>query len=224
MSPTHQLPKSKAAKDHIIAVIKASLNAVPFVGGSIASLISDYVPTSTERAIKTAIELLGEKLTLLEGRIDVEGVNKDDFAELFKSCYLVIVRTNREEKLRAAAAMLANLLLRADDPKKVSYEELDHLVRCLDALSIGAISVIGASYQIAISPSSSQGNFHFPQLRKEFPQFDPSLLMSLVSELRSLNLLRVQEGGIRTPDHDEVLLELTSIGKRFVERFIEGNM
>jgi hypothetical protein len=47
---------------------------------------------------------------------------------------------------------------------------------------------------------------------------------SLVSELRSLNLLRVQEGGIQMPDHGEVLLELTPIGQRFVERFIEGNM
>jgi hypothetical protein len=171
------------------------------------------------------MKLLGEKLTLLEVRIDVEAVNKEDFSELFKSCYLVVIRTNREEKLNAAASLLANLLLQPNDPGKVSYEELDHLIRCLDALSTGAISVLGAARNIAASAaSSSQGHFHFTQLRSSFPHFEPSLLMSLVSELRSLNLLHVQEGGIRMPDYGEVLLELTPIGRRFIERFIEGNM
>jgi hypothetical protein len=214
----------RSAGDHALAVIKAGLNAVPVVGGSIASLIADYVPSSTQRNTEKTIELLAQKLISLEGRIDVEAIDKEDFAELFKSCYLVIIRSHREEKLRAAAALLANLLLRPGDPGKVPYEELDHLVRCLDALSTGAISVLGASHRIATTaPSGSQGQFHFPQLRSAFPQFDPSLLMSLTSELRGLNLLRVQEGAIRVAGHDEVLLELTPIGRRFVERFIQGN-
>jgi hypothetical protein len=215
----------KDPKDHALAVIKASLNLIPSVGGALASLIGDYVPTSTQRSIEKTMELLGEKLTSLEGRIDVEAVNKEDFSELFKACYLVVVRSHREEKLHAAAALLANLLLRPNDPGKVSYEELDHLVRCLDALSTGAISVLGAAHRIAGSAAlGPQGHFQFQQLRGSFPQFEASLLMSLVSELRSLNLVRVQEGAIRTSEYGETLVELTPIGQRFVERFIEGKM
>jgi hypothetical protein len=114
------MTRSKTKKDHVIAVIKAGLNAVPVVGGSIASLIDDYVPTSTERSIEKNLNLLAEKLTSLEGRIDVEEVNKEDFSELFKSCYLVVIRSNHEEKLRAAAALMANLLLRSNDPKNLT--------------------------------------------------------------------------------------------------------
>jgi hypothetical protein len=44
-----------------------------------------------------------------------------------------------------------------------------------------------------------QGHFQFDQLRGAVGQFQPSLLMSLVSELRSLNLLHVQEPAIKTP-------------------------
>jgi hypothetical protein len=62
----------------------------------------------------------------------------------------------------------------------------------------------------------------FDQLRNAFPGFDPSLVMSLVSELSALNLVRIQEGGIRMPDHSEILIEVTPIGVRLVERFIEG--
>ena len=100
---------------------------------------------------------------------------------------------------------------RPNDPGKVSYEELDHLVRCLDTLSTGAISVLGAAHRIAGSAAlDSQGHFQFQQLLGSFPQFEASLLMSLVSELRSLDLLRVQEGAIRTSEYGEVLLELTN--------------
>ena len=47
-------------------------------------------------------------------------------------------------------AILANLLLRPGDPAKSSYEELDHLIRCIDDLSIGAIHVLGAARTIAL--------------------------------------------------------------------------
>ena len=211
--------------DHALALVKAAINLVPGIGGAIASVIGDYVPLSTQRSAERAMELLGEKLATLEGRIDVDAVDKDEFSELFKSCYLVIVRSHREEKLNAAAALLANLLLKAGDPAKVPYEELDHLVRCLDALSSGAISVLGGARRLATTAAMGpQGHFQFEQLRPLFPQFDPSLLMSLVSELRGLNLVRVQEPAIRMPDYGNYLIELTPIGHRFVERFIEGKM
>src|SRR5258708_1844090 len=95
----------KDPKDHALAVIKASLNLIPSVGGALASLIGDYVPTSTQRSIEKTMELLGEKLTSLEGRIDVEAVNKEDFSELVKACYLVVVRSHRVEKLHASASL-----------------------------------------------------------------------------------------------------------------------
>jgi hypothetical protein len=72
-------------RDHALTVVKAALNLIPSVGGALASLIGDYVPTSTQRSIDETMSLLGEKLLSLEGRIDVDAVNKEDFSELFKS-------------------------------------------------------------------------------------------------------------------------------------------
>jgi hypothetical protein len=39
-----------------------------------------------------------------------------------------------------------------------------------------------------------------------------------------LNLLHITEPGIQMPDYGNYALALTPIGKRFVERFIEGRM
>ncbi|HEX4117727.1 MAG TPA: hypothetical protein VHX99_02905 [Rhizomicrobium sp.] len=209
--------------DNALAAIKAGLNLVPVVGGAIASLVGDYVPTSTQRSIEKAMKMLGEKLNSLNQRIDIDAVNKEDFSELFKSCYLVIIRSQREEKLRIAANLLANVTLKEGDQEKVPYTELDHLVRCLDSLSIGAINVLKVAFDIrSRAPMSQRGTFQFQQLRDELKDFETSLLMGLVSELRGMNFIEVQEPGIRVPDYGNFLLELTPVGKRFVERFILG--
>ncbi len=208
------------SSDHAVAVVKAAITLVPY-GGAVASLISDYVPSSTQRSVDRGLLLLGERLKLLEDRIDPEAVNKDEFAELFKSCYLIIVRTHQEEKLRAAVALLANLLLKPGDPTKASYEELDHLVRCVDALSIGAIALIGAVRQLIKIPQSNN-RVEFGTVCARFPAMDISLLMSLVSELNALNLVHLVEPAMRLADYENYVIELTPIGARFVDRFLEG--
>src|SRR5713101_7516132 len=183
--------------DHALIAIKAALNAVPVVGGALASLIGDYVPLSTQRSIEKAARLLEERLEKLQDRVDVEAVNKDEFADLFKSTYLAIVRTTNEQKLRAAAAILTNLLLKPGDSDKLPYTELDHFVRCLDLLSVGAIAVLGSVYNLGkknAPPNYPKGDIRstFEKLRSvhgirldfravhdETSDMDPSLVMGL---------------------------------------------
>jgi hypothetical protein len=174
--------------------------------------------------------LLGHRQQRTQGNCGGTGdaVDKDEFAELFKSCALVMARTHRDEKLHAAANILVNLLLKAGDPAKVSYDELDHLIRCVDALSTGAISVLGAIRQVSVTRplGPQQEAFQFGQLREKL-QMDASLLRSLVSELEGLHLVRVQETPIRgyaEAEYDGSHLDISPIGKRLIERFIEGTM
>jgi hypothetical protein len=216
-----EIPKS--ASD-VRAFIKSGIRALPEYGGAITRLF-DGVSSSTQRSVDRTMRLLEHKLGTFGNRIDPTQVDNDEFAELFKSSYLVVFRSHHEEKLRAAANILANLMLKPGDPEKSSYEELDHLVRCLDALSIGAISVLGAvRHLVRSAPPGIRSNVYPPQLRTALTGIDPSLLMSLVSELRSLKLVRVEDGGIRLPDDSQALIELTPLGDRFVHRFIEGHI
>lgn len=211
------------SRSDVLAILKSEIKALPEFGGPIARLIDEVRP-GTQRSVERTMLLLEQRLSSFGNRADPAQVNNEEFAELFKSCCFVVMRTHREEKLRAAANILANLMLRTGDPEKSSYEELDHLVRCLDALSTGAISVLGAvRLFVHGAPAGIRGNIHLPQLRNALPSIDPSLFMSLVSELRGLNLVRVQEGGIRLVDDSQVLIELTQIGERFARRFIEGH-
>jgi hypothetical protein len=212
-------------RDAFLTGLKAILNLKGGEkGAAIAGFISDVIPTSAQQAIETALDSLAEKVSELETRINTKTINEEELADLFKGFQRVITNTNREEKLRAAANILANALLPPGDPSKSSYEELDHLMHCVDALSIGAIAALGAARQISLAFSSSNGAFHFPELRNKFPSNDPDLLMSLVSQLRGLHLIRVQDAPIGNPDYTGSLLGLTPIGFRFADRFIEGRM
>lgn len=218
---------TKTNSEHALAVIKAGLNAVPVIGGSIASLISDYVSTATQKSKDAALEDLRVQLEKLQDRIDVEAVDRDQFSELFKSAYLVMVRTHNEHKLHAATRLLVNLLLREGDPEKLGYTELDHYARCLDLLSVGAIAVLGHAVAIAIQQKSDDIETRstpitFEQLQERMSDMAPSLLMGLIGELDTVNLIhRPGAPSIRTPDYQNYPLELTPLGAKFTCRLLE---
>ena len=52
------MPATKTKSHHILSVIKAGISAIPYVGGPIAGLIGDYVPSATQRSVETAFEML----------------------------------------------------------------------------------------------------------------------------------------------------------------------
>ena len=215
--------------DYVLTAVKAGLHYLaPHWGGAVATIIEDCVPSSSERAAKRSVELLGERLDALELRIDVESVNKNEVADLFKSFRAIAERTEQEEKLQAAASLLANLFLKPGDPAKVTYTELDHLMRCVELLSSGAILVLGAARHLATTAHLDQwGNSRimFSDLQRELKNMDAWLLMGLVSELAVFNLLRVETSpAISTPQFGNYPLHLTPLGKRFIVHFIEGNI
>jgi hypothetical protein len=215
--------------DVALIPLKAALNMVPVVGGSLAGLIGDCMARFQQEAMKKAVAFLEQKVAELGARIDNEAINKDDFAELFGKYAALAATTSREEKLRAASNILANALLPPGDPKKSLFDELDHLMHCVSALSSGAIALLGASVQIAnqlrpVGTNRTQTRVHLVDISQKLPDLSPQLMLGLVAELRSLNLLHVTEGAIAAPDLGHYAISVTSLGFLFAERFVEGRM
>lgn len=217
---------SKPTSEHLLALAKAGLNAVPVVGGSIASLIGDYVPTATQRNVDRTLASLRSEVEALGNRVDVDTINREEFSEIFKSAYLVAMRTHNEAKLRAAVKLVANVLLRDGDHDKLSYMEVDHYARCLDLLSSGGVQVL--AHAVRIAEKQAPGRLvtnsvatTFEQLRVEMPEVAPSLLMGLVGELDGLNLVhRAGVPAIRTPDYGNYSIEVTPLGGRFAKHLL----
>lgn len=186
--------------DHAIAIFKAGLAAFPIVGGSVASLIGDYVPTSTSLALERAVASLGQALIRLEDRLDFDTVDRDEFADLFKTSYLAIVRSSRKEKIDAATNILVNLLLRKGEAKKIEYSELDHFARAIESLSPGAILALGHIYDVATADHDENHRRKLPLRccldREMQPEdagvADPQLLLGLIVELQNWGLVWCQ--------------------------------
>jgi hypothetical protein len=221
------MKQNKKILDHLMALTKAGIAAAPIWGGPIVSLINDYVPSARQKSLEEAFRLLKLKLESIENRIDVETVKKDEFVELYNSCLLIIVRTRQILKLNAAVSLITNILLKEDDPEKLSYTELDHFARCLESLSIGAIKTLGHAVDIAKQTDFQKIGyqpirFDFKQLQDTMQEADPYLLMGLVGELNSLNLLHMA-GAPQIPleGYANYPLQLTPLGARFVERLLQ---
>ena len=217
----------KKSSEHAVAIAKAGLNLIPGVGGSIASLVDDYAPKHTQKSIDQALLFLKIKLQILENRIDVGLADKDEFMELFKNCAAIVANTPQKEKLQSAASLIANIFLKSGDSEKLSYNEIDHFTKCIQNLSIGAFCALSNAYSIV----QAKGNapieeipfkFSFVELQRRMLDYDPHLLMGLVGELNTQNLFHIWAlPGVREVNYENVPLELTPLGVKFVEYLLD---
>jgi len=213
-------------KSDLMALVgKVFLGSVIPGGGALAELIAAALPNTTERSLRAVMESLQGQCDYLRDRVDYELVDREQFAELFKTMVATATRTHHEEKLRAAASIVGNSLLKPGDPAKQSYEELDHFGRCVDRLSIGAIITLGACRQLNDGVSFGMANgFHVSALHgrlRSAHDWDVSFVETLVAELQSFNLVEVQNPAIRTQEGGQGLVKLTPVGSRFIDH-IEG--
>ena len=194
-----------------------TLSTIPFTGG-IASLIDEYVPKSGEKSLSVFLSELDNRVKILEERIDLETVNKDEFAKFTKSCYWGVVKTTQEEKIKIFAAMFTNLLLKDDDPDKASYSELDHFVRAMDTVSIGALRVIMQLSILCNDPK--QNRLDFTSLYQGYAEeIPPALYMSLLQELNSLYIVEITVPSVKVDTFNNYVVELTYLGNKFIERY-----
>lgn len=204
--------------EHALAIIKAGLSLHP-IGGVVASLLGDYLPSATDRAVKEFTAEFEKRLAALENRLDSELVGTDDFLELFKSSFLIVMRSHKQARLKAAALLLSNALLKEGDTEKLSYTELDHFVRALDSLSIGALNLLakltpprGGTH---LQPRRRHDRVNFDQLAAPNAFGDAQLLMGLARELEAFSLVEIAIPQIRTENFGNCAIILTDLGLRF---------
>jgi hypothetical protein len=212
-------------KTHPLQYLKNIASMFPATG-LIVSGLDFYLTKHTQDSINLAFQYLDARIQFYGNRIDEDFVKNAEFVELFKSCYLSILRTHQREKLNAAASLIANMLLKEGDEEKLTYTQLDHFSRCIDFLSIGAIKTLIHAYHMAEKSdgrnrSSYGSRVDFGRLHAAMPETEPALLMGLASELNAMNLFHMGGmQGVRVPDYGNHPIELTPLGSCFVKDFL----
>jgi hypothetical protein len=76
---------SKAAEG-ILSAFKAGLTLLP-IGGLIASLITDYIPSARTLRLEEFAAKTAEDLRELADEIETDYIKTDDFAFMFEKCH-----------------------------------------------------------------------------------------------------------------------------------------
>lgn len=176
-----ELGKTKAS-DHIANMVKATLNAVPFVGGSIASLIDDYIPESRQKRIEEFSKNLAGEMERLGESLDANYVKTDEFAYLFTRVYQDVTRDYQHEKLIAYRNILVNAL-RVDVDASIQERYL-FLVEQLTPLHLRLFGVLADAQspeRVAVYPKENNAKDQLPLMLALVPdipseQFVPTMM------------------------------------------------
>ena len=92
--------EGRGVSEHVLNVVKAALSAAPFAG-AIASLMSDYIPSSRLSRIEGFAHAIAEDLQRLSTKVQEEYLLTDDFAFMFEKCFRGVAENPQREKIEA---------------------------------------------------------------------------------------------------------------------------
>src|SRR5690606_36262179 len=93
--------------EHLLNLLKAGLATTPFCGG-IASLMTDYIPSTKQQRLEEFVSEVSEDLMKLKHRVDENILHTDEFAFMFEKCFRGVAENYQAEKIQAFRGMLIN--------------------------------------------------------------------------------------------------------------------
>ncbi len=152
--------------EHILNVIKAGLATAPFLGG-IASLMTDYIPTSKQNRLEQFAERIAADLEELQERVDENNILTDEFAYTFEKCFRGAAENYQQEKLESFRGILINSALGSNLPEN----EKDYFINLVSTLSVLHLRIL----KFMAKPIEFLEENSIPQenIRGGFSQFFP---------------------------------------------------
>lgn len=206
----------------ILNIFKAILSTAPF-GGGIASLMTDYIPSSRFKRLEDFATKTAEDLREHAEEVDADYLKTDDFAFMFEKCFRGAAENHQREKLDAFRGILVNSAIRKD----LSEEEKEYflnMVNTLTALHIRILKFMAnpiAYLEAAeIPPGHIQGGFS-----KFFPVAIPGIQLDVIKsafgDLHRLGLTNTDQSIFSTMTSGQGLDLLGGRVNKFGMRFIQ---
>lgn len=115
-------------KGSLYTALRAAVNAIPIVGGSIDAVLSELVGRNSEKRMLSLIEELEKEFEQLhEEVINKEFIKSDEWTDLIRLSVEKTIRIRNENKIRAIAKIIT-------DSAKKDKLEVDHAEDLIDIL------------------------------------------------------------------------------------------
>lgn len=201
------------AADHALALGLAGLNAIPVLGGVIATFVSEYVPRQKQRRLVSFVQDLASKLEEERDRFDQEFVKSEEFAGLVEDVLDSAQQRRNVEKHRYYAALVAGSAMHG----RPDEEERDRILSALDGLRLPHLRLLHVIATTSEPPPGmwAGGVSHVVQGKMSISDED---LREQWGELAAANIVGSYPSGTMTAaGAGDLAGRLTPFGRRFVE-------
>lgn len=205
----------------VVNIFKAILASAPFSGG-IASLMTDYIPSSRFRRLEDFATKTAEDLRDHAEEVDQEYLRTDNFAFMFEKCFRGAAENPQREKLDAFRGILVNSAIRKD----LSEEEKEYFLNMANTLTALHIRIL----KFMAEPTSYLEAAGIPQnqIQGGFSQFFPiaipgvqlDVIRSAFGDLHRFGLSNTDQSIFSTMTSGQGLQLLGRRVSRFGETFI----
>ena len=179
---------TNARTDIIPSAVKALVNLIPYAGGSISSIISDYQSDRKEKKLKEFLDSIIMRLQQNEeklSRISHEYILNDDFFDIFENSLRRVIFERQQEKRLAYSNILANSII-----SEASYDETEMFQHLVDILTPLHIHILREFTRHSLKQGEDYKVFHNRVLLAVLPfannKYD--LLLESIGDLESRNL------------------------------------
>ncbi len=206
---------------HFRSLLVAVINAIPYVGGTLGSLLDDYIPNSKQERILSFIKDISVETEKLKNRLELGKIETDSFAYIFEKSLRSVGLDYQKDKVEAYKSIILNSLL----PNAKSDEIREYFLNLVDSLTPIHIRVLKAVkkpqefHDNSIDKSDSTVTieedqiFHFP-----LEPYSNELVMSAWRDLYSKGLVKQSKtiAGDGTYEKTIIKGELTEFGHDFI--------
>jgi len=155
--------------EHILNILKAGLATAPFCGG-IASLLSDYIPSSKMNRLESFTKQLATDMNELKDKIKQEKILSDEFAFIFEKCFKGVAENYQTEKLEAFKGILLNTAIGSN----FTEDEKEFFLNLVTTLSVLHIRIL--NFMVDPIHYLKVHNILADQIRGGFSDFFPIVI------------------------------------------------
>ncbi|MDR6853616.1 hypothetical protein J2Y54_003136 [Sphingomonas sp. BE123] len=134
-----------SARDHLVAITRGAVNAVPFVGGLLGELVTATIPRQRQDRIATYLRKVEERLATFEAAEAKAALQNPEKIDLIEAGGYLAVRATNAERIRQIADVVAHGLAR-DDADVIRRKRLLSLLGEIDDDEVAILSAYGQSY------------------------------------------------------------------------------
>lgn len=131
---------SGTTKQEIIEIVgKGMLAAIPIVGGSITSILSDIQAKRKEERLLEFLKKFDMALTAAEDRINRDYISQSDFLDLFE----LTAERAMKERISEKRIGFKNILVNSVISKEVDFDRTEEFIGLLQDLNLRELAILG---------------------------------------------------------------------------------